>query len=187
MDFLSPKHLPEPFRASARIRPATPVDAPSIARIHVETWRHAYRGIVPAAHLDCLSIERYTNGWTRNLQNSPGTVLVAEQSRQVVGWVSFGPSRDDGATTEAELYGLYVDPSHQRHGLGASLVRAAEQAIVERWPDAGRITLWVLERNEPARRFYTAQGYNAEGATKVETIGGTPLTELRYEKRLDVS
>ncbi|MEX0715757.1 MAG: hypothetical protein WD066_04185 [Planctomycetaceae bacterium] len=33
------------------VRQATPADAPAIAAIHVDAWRGAYRGIVPAEYL----------------------------------------------------------------------------------------------------------------------------------------
>lgn len=164
------------------IRPATPADAPAIARIHVETWRHAYRGIIPAAHLDALSIERRTTGWEQNLRKTPGATLVAESAGAVVGWASFGPGRDEGANEQAELYAIYLDPAHQRTGFGRALMAAAERALAAQLPAARRISLWVLERNAPARRFYENLGYIAGPLTKTELIGGEPFVELRYEK-----
>jgi hypothetical protein len=44
-------------RATA-VRPATPDDADAIASVHVRSWQAAYRGIVPDAMLDALSIQR---------------------------------------------------------------------------------------------------------------------------------
>jgi len=46
------------------------------------------------------------------------------------------------------------------------------------------VTLWVLEKNVLARRFYEARGFVFDAARKEETIGGLLLTELRYEKRM---
>ena len=40
------------------IREATLDDVPGIARVHVDTWRTTYPGIVPAEHLAGLSYER---------------------------------------------------------------------------------------------------------------------------------
>jgi len=39
------------------IRRATPSDLAGMARVHVETWKTSYRGIVPDAHLDALTYE----------------------------------------------------------------------------------------------------------------------------------
>jgi hypothetical protein len=39
------------------IREAAPADAPGIARVHVDTWRTTYQGIVPDQFLARLSYE----------------------------------------------------------------------------------------------------------------------------------
>src|SRR3954471_4189823 len=75
-------------RSGLAIREATLGDASAIARIHVETWRSAYRGIIPAAHLDSLSVEQRTRGWEQNLGENRARVLVAEVDDTVMGWVS---------------------------------------------------------------------------------------------------
>lgn len=167
------------------IRAATTTDAPAIARIHVETWRHAYRGLVPDAHLDSLSIERRSAGWEQNLRANPESTLVAERDGEILGWASFGSCRDEGETAHAELYAIYLDPRHQRTGIGRALTLAAERRMAERLPAATRISLWVLEQNHTARTFYAALGYAPDGRAKTESIGSALLVELRYSKTLD--
>lgn len=183
--FVTPEHLPELFAAPYRIRQATPADASAIARIHVETWRHAYRGLVPDAHLDGLSIERRSAGWEQNLRSNPDATLVAEREGKIAGWINFGACRDEGESASAtEIFALYIDPLHQRAGLGRALTLAAERRMAECFPAAIRVTLWVLERNHTARCFYESLGYAPDGISKTELIGGTPLVELRYAKSL---
>ena len=46
------------------------------------------------------------------------------------------------------------------------------------------LTLWVLEKNTLARRFYEARGFQFDTSRKEAIIGGLLLAELRYEKRL---
>jgi ribosomal protein S18 acetylase RimI-like enzyme len=46
------------------------------------------------------------------------------------------------------------------------------------------VSLWVLEANTPARRFYERIGFAADGTVKVFDAGGTPLSEVRYVQRL---
>ena len=42
-------------------------------------------------------------------------------------------------------------------------------------------TLWVLERNERASRFYSALGFSPDGAIRVEAAETAfPLREIRY-------
>jgi ribosomal protein S18 acetylase RimI-like enzyme len=46
-------------------------------------------------------------------------------------------------------------------------------------------TLWVLERNERARRFYSALGFNPDGAIRVEAAETAfPLREVRYRRSI---
>jgi hypothetical protein len=41
----------------------------------------------------------------------------------------------------------------------------------------------VLEQNDRARRFYSAMGFNPDGATRVEAAGTAfPLPEVRYSR-----
>jgi hypothetical protein len=44
-------------------REATYSDIPAIARVHVDTWRSAYSGIVPDEVLTDLSYEKRENAW----------------------------------------------------------------------------------------------------------------------------
>lgn len=76
------------------IREATPADAAAIARVHVESWRATYRGIVPDDYLARLSREGWERTWANTLRGAgdadAGTaVFVAEDDAgQVVGFAS---------------------------------------------------------------------------------------------------
>ena len=48
-----------------RIRDATPEDAQGVAVVHVEAWRAAYVGLLPASVLDDQDIGRRSAMWTR--------------------------------------------------------------------------------------------------------------------------
>ena len=42
------------------------------------------------------------------------------------------------------------------------------------------MTLWVLEKNDPARRFYESVGFALDGGRKGDTIDHADVVELRY-------
>lgn len=112
------------------IREARITDAAGIARVHVDTWRSAYRGIISDEFLDHLSTEtaeartraRFTDPW-------PGTItLVAESDEgEVVGFAIAGPEREYCRATEGELYVMYVDKDHQGQGIGSALMKTAAE------------------------------------------------------------
>lgn len=148
------------------IRRAADADAEAIARVHLRTWRVAYRGIVPDAYLHAMSLATRTERWRDDLPNIPTWVAVAAGA--IVGFVARTPETDP-----AEIYALYVDPDHWAHGVGAALLAAALEGCVS----AG---LWCFEDNPRARRFYEAAGFRHGGERRVQDRGGLEAAEIHY-------
>jgi ribosomal protein S18 acetylase RimI-like enzyme len=184
-----------------RIRPASAADGPSIAEIIAETWRRAYVGLIPAQTLaertEPAAVAR-DGEWRRT--HSMDGVLVAEAPAAaeangavggLVGFAAYGPERDEGyhpgqpqADVEpdhgrAELYAIYVLPDHWSGGVG----RALMEAMLSLAAEAGYtdVSLWVLEANSRARRFYEDSGFRLTGESGI--IGGLRgLTQVRYRR-----
>lgn len=168
-----------------RVRPATIADAPSVARVHVESWRSAYGGLVPNEYIDSLTIDRRREVWEEILGNASADqgLLVLEASDSIVGFCHFSPTRDDDAPPgTGEITAIYLLSSHWGRGGGSLLLAEASQALTA----AGfeRATLWVLEGNERAQRFYSRHGWHPDGSTKVEDRGPFRLREVRYVRSL---
>lgn len=76
------------------VREASLADVPMIARVHVDTWRTAYRGIIPENYLASLSYEKREIGWVQILssaaQSSQFVYVAADDSGQIVGFASGG-------------------------------------------------------------------------------------------------
>jgi hypothetical protein len=45
-------------------------------------------------------------------------------------------------------------------------------------------TLWVLDTNERARRFYAAGGWTLDEVTRQDDSHGFPIDEVRYRRSL---
>jgi putative acetyltransferase len=162
-------------------RPARADDAEGIAEMRARSWHAAFRGIVPDAHLHAPSGAREAEGWRRAIGAGQARVLVAERGDRVVGMIAVSASRDPGAPpSRGEVQVLYVDPLLWRKGVGRALWHAGRQWLEE----AGLVdvTLWVLAVNTAARQFYTARGFDPDGATRAIEIGGADLTELRCRR-----
>jgi ribosomal protein S18 acetylase RimI-like enzyme len=159
------------------VRPAVPNDGAAIARVHVATWRSAYRGLLSDAFLDSLSEPAYADRWRRSVADPGLHAYVAEADGSVVGFASGGRERAGEPGFGGELYALYVLEEAQRHGHGRELVRA----IVDRLRDMGLtdMVIWVLRDNARARRFYEKLGgvYVREQPI---TIGSELLQEVAY-------
>ncbi|MCZ0900074.1 GNAT family N-acetyltransferase, partial [Microcoleus sp. HI-ES] len=55
------------------VREAKIADAPAIARVNLDTWRTAYRKIVPADYLAQMSYEKAESRWQEILANVKNT------------------------------------------------------------------------------------------------------------------
>lgn len=166
------------------IRPAQARDAAEIARIHVRTWQAAYRGQLPDLFLGSLDAEldQRTARWEGFIASAATRrqrQLVAQDGDRVVGFVTFGPSEDEPVDPEVgQIYAIYVDSSYWDRGFGRELFAAAVHGLTD--AGFGAATLWVLEANARARRFYEAAGWVTDGAMKTERRGDVELHEVRY-------
>lgn len=165
-----------------RVRTATPGDALAIETIRVRAWRAAYRHVLPPHELDAMPVDE--SRWRGRLLQPPAgwETFVAEHGGRVVGFACVGPSRDE--LELGELYAIYVDPDAWSTGAGRELMLRSEDALQAGYREA---TLWVLEDNPRARRFYELAGWEPDGARKVEERWGVPAPEVRYRKRLSSS
>src|SRR5205085_8837706 len=91
------------------IREARIEDAPGIAKVHVDSWRTTYAGIVPAEYLANLSYERREQIWKDILKSNAEFIYVAVTgSGQIVGSVSGGPGRQHDPLYKGELYAIHL-------------------------------------------------------------------------------
>ena len=97
----------------------------------------------------------------------------------MVGFVTFGPSEDEPLDPRVgEVYAIYVDTSYWDRGYGRDLFAAAVRGLTD--AGFGAATLWVLETNTRARRFYEAAGWITDGGKKTDQRGDVVLHEVRY-------
>lgn len=167
------------------IRPATPKDAQRLAEIHVSAWQAAYRGQLDDEYLDGLKVDDRLEQHRRSLQEQRADwrTWLAEDGGRAVGFAVTGPSEDaDAERTTAEVYAIYLEPDRVGTGLGRDLFSHAVTDLRERGFDA--VTLWVLETNERARRFYEAAGWKPDGTITSERVDCEMRPTVRYRTTL---
>jgi uncharacterized protein (DUF952 family)/L-amino acid N-acyltransferase YncA len=153
-----------------------PADAAGIARVHVETWRSTYQGIVPDEYLAGLSVAARQEFWEKLLSTlgPKDHVFVAEDgSGRIVGFTSGGQNRSE-LPYEAEVKAIYVLKESQGQAIGRRLFQASMDRLAQ---DGFRsFMVWVLERN-PACGFYVHLGGRVVSEMD-EDFGGKKLKEL---------
>ncbi|MYC84844.1 MAG: GNAT family N-acetyltransferase [Acidimicrobiia bacterium] len=163
-----------------RVRTAESRDAKSLARVHVDSWRSTYAGILPDEFLAGLSYRDRESFWEQVLTTARPTVsnfLAETESGDVVGLAAGGPERTGSETYLGELYLVYLLEQYQRRGLGRLLVSAvAERLLADGF---GSMLLWVAKDNHPACRFYEALGGEPIDTRTID-VAGADLDEVAY-------
>ena len=163
------------------------VDASQLAQVATSAWQVGFRGLLPQPFLDGLDPARSRDRWESDLgpqRVGPPHFLVAEVHSVVCAFSVFGPSRDDDASPNvAEVLALHVIPTSWGRGVGSTLLRhTLEQLRASGFAGA---SLWVIDGNARARRFYEHQGWNLDGTERTSArIADSPLRELRYRVAL---
>lgn len=163
-----------------RIRRAVADDAAAIASVRVDTWRSAYRGLLPDALLAGLDPTDIRASWRRGLESLDPTRVahVAEVSGAVVGFATGGRARANAPPgSNGEVYALYVRDAHQGRGIGRGLLRVSAAGLAER--GLVPIVIWTLFNNPASRGFYEALGGEVIGE-KREPFDGYELHEVAY-------
>jgi GNAT superfamily N-acetyltransferase len=158
--------------ARVRIRRATPEDRFGMARVHVESWKTTYRGMVPDDRLDSLTVESDIAGGFGSLLQEPrpgfAQFVATTNPGEVVGFAAACPNREPDGEYTGELGAIYILRPYQRLGVGTSLVRAVARFLGNEGHTS--MIVWVLEQN-PYRRFY-------------EKLGGTPVRKRMGPSRI---
>jgi dihydropteroate synthase len=163
------------------VRPATIADAPGLARIHVDSWRAAYRGMLPETFLKSLSAAEKEATIRELIQAPPGParqLLALERAGRLLGFAAIGPAPEDSGQGIGEVYAVYLAPSAWGRGHGRLLMTHALAGL--RSTGFGEAVLWVMERNARARRFYQAGGWLEDGGSRTQWHGGIAIREVRY-------
>jgi GNAT superfamily N-acetyltransferase len=159
---------------------ASAQDVESIARLHAQSWRTAYRGMLSDEYLDQHVVADRLEFWTSRFANvAPGRRLVLQAVRdgELLGFVCV--LLDAEPQWGARLDNLHVSPASKGTGIGYVLFNAAREWIADVAMGTA-MHLWCVERNHVARRFYERQGGQIVEAARRPVAQELSVPELRY-------
>ncbi len=169
-----------------KIREATAAEAATIASLHAESWRAAYRGILTDKFLDndvhrerlALWQERFAVAATnaRETHQSKMFVLLAQQDSKPAGFASVFV--EDDPTYGSLLDNLHVSPEITRKGTGRQLLSECARRLITGGSRAG-LYLWVIDKNRNAQKFYEKAGAAYAGSHAHDMPDGSPVIALR--------
>jgi GNAT superfamily N-acetyltransferase len=152
------------------IRPATPADVPTIARL-IRALAE-YERLTHEVVLDEARLRDHLFGPRPYCE-----VLIAEDAGTAVGYALFFHTYSTFRTRPAlYLEDLFVLPEHRSRGHGKALLAALAKIAVER--GCGRLEWSVLNWNEPSIGFYKSLGATPMDEWTVYRLTGDALTKL---------
>lgn len=162
-----------------QIRNVRPGDEDSLAYVQTESWKAAFREIVPADILaECTALESTAAMYRRILAErfGNGYLMELDGKPHCIAWWSV--ARDANMAGCAELICLHSLQENWRKGYG----RAMMERVLADVKKAGyeKLVLWVFENNTRAIQFYKSFGFEPSGRRRpslgaVEEMYSKPL------------
>lgn len=154
-------------------------DRLAISRIYEESWKFAYRGIIPQSYLDSIPSGR----WASRVDTPGMDSFVMLDGSRYAGTASCCPSRFSEYKGFGEIVSIYLLPEYMGKGYGRLLLDAAVFQLEKM--GFRHIFLWVLEENYRARAFYEKLGFRPTENNLEDVIGGKSLREIQYRYHTD--
>jgi len=163
------------------LRHAMPDDAPAIAKVHIASWRAAYKDILPEARSNGLDPVRVTGSFRKSISFGAEDIYIVEKNGHIAGFISLiGGHQDPGDKgTVTGICTIYLAPEYWRKGIGRLLYREGETLLASAGCTA--VTFWVFAANVRARRFYEAMGFTVDGEAMVLNMGAS-VKAVHYRK-----
>lgn len=156
------------FVMAVSVRVATPEDAAAVGEVHAESWRVGFADRFTADEL-ARAIQRRRRMWSGVMAHDGfplSSLLVAEDTEAIIGFLHLGPARE--RTGDGEIYALYLVPrvwgGRAAHLLmDEALLRLSAQGF-------DRAILWTHGEGRAAT-FYNKTGWQLTGRQRYEDLG----------------
>ena len=155
------------------------IDAEAIAKLHTQSWRQTYRGILRDEYLDgTIGEERYAV-WQKRFADPAANQrsLVAEGDNQLLGFICL--FLDEDPQLGKLIDNLHVASASKGQGIGARLMREATRLFIPQATQPG-FYLDVYEANQSAIQFYERMGGTNVGREDHDNPDGGRAMTLRY-------
>ena len=153
-------------------------DIEEVAKIIVDDWKIAYKGIIDNEYLEKLSYKDKAKRIKEKYSKQKALVYV--ENDKIKGYCRFGENRDN-EKEYGEIYALYIKSGEKNNGIGKKLSKKAMKILTERgYKEA---VIWCLKENKNARIFYEKIGGKLFKERKIP-IGDKEYDEVCYKYKL---
>nr|UWI51934.1 GNAT family N-acetyltransferase [Clostridioides difficile] len=160
------------------IRKAVIDDVEDISEIYAQSWKTAYKGIIPQDYLDNLKNDFWVETFKDLIENNKITAKMVFDNKKSIGCIAYGNSRDDTLKDWGEIVSLYLLPQYFGKGVGNEIFQSAIDDM--KLAGFSNIYLWVLEENQRARKFYEKHGFYCNNDIYTVKIMDKKINDIRY-------
>ena len=152
-----------------QIRKALPIDALGITIVNVYTWKTQYTGLLPDELIDLRirEIKKNSDSIKERIENGTNYYVALEEDT-IVGFCSFGKSREEEYKDYGEIYAIYNLEGFKKNGIGRSFFDIAIKYFKEQGFDKFIVKCLV---NNPSEEFYKHMGGEIISKTQIEKCG----------------
>lgn len=155
-------------------------DWKELGSVHSDSYRSAYKGIIPDDFLENFTAEKRQEYFQKVLSEGKEKIAIMFVDKKAIGFIIIGKCRDEDLdATYGEIWGIYLLKEYWGKGFGKRLINWGIDRIKEN--GYFRTALWVLKENENARRFYEHLGFIFDGKEKL-IKRDKELVQVRYQK-----
>lgn len=94
-------------------------DRTDISKVYEESWKYAYKGIVPQDYLDSISEGK----WASSIEQPDRNNMVMVQDEMIIGTSGFGKSRMEEMEGFGEIISIYLLSEYMGKEYGRLLCR----------------------------------------------------------------
>jgi putative acetyltransferase len=168
-----------------RIREAAPGDEDSIREVHVRAIRELGAQAYSREQVEAWAVGCASADYAETITDEDTAFVVAVEDGQVVGFgtTSFSPPEEYRPSVDAEVTGVYVDPSVARRGVGSRIHQDLERRARERGAE-----VLGLRASLNAVPFYQTHGSHrvAERSHEFSNHESTDVTGTVVEMRREM-
>ena len=159
------------------VREAVKSDSKDLANIIVESWKSAYRDIIPGDEMiRFLDKERRQKQFEKFIEDDE-IVLIGFYNNIPCGLVFANKENDEELEDCGSIYSIYLLEEYWGKGLATKLMETVTSILKEY--GCKKISLWVYEENKRAINFYEKSKFIFDGNKKESHFSNKPI-ELRY-------
>ncbi|MEN1937345.1 GNAT family N-acetyltransferase [Paenibacillus sp. 102] len=137
-----------------KIRKAIEKDIKGITKVHVDSWKTTYKGILSDEIIEVTTYESREKQWKSIFTQAVGNQYryVAETlDGEIIGFIDGGLERTGKYDYDGELYAIYLLEEYHGYKVGQRLFQSLVSEFMQN--DICSVLVWVISNN-PSIGFY---------------------------------